>query len=809
MSISRVLLNWLQVETVGELESLRLQCAAEWASGGLAWPVLIACGLAAVALTFYWSQARVGGPALRIFLGLVRATLLGLLVFLLADPVLQAVSVLRSPAQVWVLFDGSESMAIRDEDPEAAPGLESPERRPSRMDRVRAFVQRPESNWLRRLSEHFSLRLYLLDGNREPRALELDLPAGSPAAEQLDARARTALERVAEGLTTQGPVTALGSGLSALARLHGTERLAGAVVFSDFDENAGRPGRDVAATLGVPIHAVGIGPESSIDLALDLWTPPVVKKSERSQATLRIRCRGLTGRHVEVLVHSRDADSEEVRVVGRRIVQLEDGSQSIDLPFTPDSVGPWRLIASAEVLSGEVLTDNNRVERDLVVRDDFLRLLFVEYEPTWEWRFIKEVFHRDRLVGERGFKTFLASADPRVRRAGGLFLGSLTPSRSEFFSHDVIILGDLPASLLKTRFCSLVQELVGKFGGGLVILAGPRFGPTELLDTPIRDMLPVVLSTDSRLDDTRPFRPAWAEESASVDFLQLGSTQEESRRAWSTLGVQPWYWPVTRLHPLATPLVVHPKALCVDGETRQPVIAMRRYGRGEVVWFGFNETWRLRRGVGERHYRQLWGQLMYRLGLRHAVGDQKRFTVRSDRAAYRTDETAVITVEAYDQDYRPLVDLPDGARELEGEWIAPAERSSSTEPLRRRVELLATRDGIYEGQLRLTSSGEHRVRVRDPLTSQNTELRFRVEDRRVERASTARDTALERDLAERSGGSVWDLSTVDGLIDELPSASQDERHYQSVPVGRSWAAFSIFAGLLLLEWMLRRRLRLP
>ena len=41
--------------------------------------------------------------------------------------------------------------------------------------------------------------------------------------------------------------------------------------------------------------------------------------------------------------------------------------------------------------------------------------MFVEYEPTWEWRFIKEVFHRDPLVGMKGFRTFLYSSDPQVR----------------------------------------------------------------------------------------------------------------------------------------------------------------------------------------------------------------------------------------------------------------------------------------------------------------------------------------------------------------------------------------------------------
>ena len=106
--------------------------------------------------------------------------------------------------------------------------------------------------------------------------------------------------------------------------------------------------------------------------------------------------------------------------------------------------------------------------------------MYVAYEPTWEWRFIKEVFHRDKLVGMQGFRTFLGSSDPQVRESNVLFLPTLTPKRSEFFANDVIFLDDMPRAALSDRFCEMVKEFVGKFGGGLVVIAGPRFGPREL-----------------------------------------------------------------------------------------------------------------------------------------------------------------------------------------------------------------------------------------------------------------------------------------------------------------------------------------
>ena len=81
----------------------------------------------------------------------------------------------------------------------------------------------------------------------------------------------------------------------------------------------------------------------------------------------------------------------------------------------PQQTGQFDFFADVEHLDGEVVDQGNHARREATVIDDFLRLMYVEYEPTWEWRFIKEVFHRDPLVGMRGFRTFLRSADPKVR----------------------------------------------------------------------------------------------------------------------------------------------------------------------------------------------------------------------------------------------------------------------------------------------------------------------------------------------------------------------------------------------------------
>ncbi len=57
-----------------------------------------------------------------------------------------------------------------------------------------------------------------------------------------------------------------------------------------------------------------------------------------------------------------------------------------DLPFTPEESGRFEFVATAEKLDGEVVDQNNRAARQVNIIDDYLRLMYVAYEPTWVLR---------------------------------------------------------------------------------------------------------------------------------------------------------------------------------------------------------------------------------------------------------------------------------------------------------------------------------------------------------------------------------------------------------------------------------------
>ena len=813
------------LEEARHIESYELSLGAAWAQEAPGWLFFGCVGLAALAALFYTRYQRQKHPGARAFLGILRATVLCLLLILLAEPVLTARVTGQKRPTLWLLFDGTGSMSMADQLPEAerqqieqALGLEGQQSGdstgqqapPTRNDYLKALVTKPQDNLIEQLWKRFRLRAFIMDRRDGVRSVEM---LGED-------RLSLDLERMAKQLTTEGTETAIGAALQDLARRESTSNLAGLVIFSDFCQNSGPPAEPAARSLGVPIYTVGFGARTAMNVAVEsIEAPPMIKKDEEGTVRVTVRQQGFDNHKVQVALLAtrlggQEGETPQTVTIDEKSLELTGPFQTVEFQYKPDRAGRFNLTADVEHLAGEVIEEDNRRQREITILDDYMRLLFVEYEPTWEWRFIKEVFHRDKLVGLQGFRTFLRSSDPRVRQTNEMFLPTMTPPRSEFFKYDVIFLGDMPATALSPRFCEMVKEFVREFNGGLVILSGPRFGAGQLVDTPLGEMLPVIIDPAARIHDKEPFRLRLTPMSENFSFMRLaGETLEDNQRAWDNLGPLPWYQPVVRRHPLAQVLAEHPTHTTVGGKEHQPLIAVRQFGkggRGMVVYLGFNETWRLRRKYGERYYRQFWGQLIHTLALNHALGDQKRFVVSTDREEhYKPEEEVVVRVDAYDSEFRPLgeKDLPD--KKLRGELVLPAKAAIGGQTVQ-PLSLTMVKDGLFETRFPVTAPGEYRLRVFDPTSKSWAEKTFAVKSVALEREAATRNVALQEALAGMfPGGRSYELSNVDRLAEEIRLTPKLETNIEVIPLWNTWLCFGLVVVLLLGEWTVRKWVNLP
>lgn len=874
------ILGWLLgLEDVVSIDQIEPSLAAPWASNefGAFW-LLLALGTAfAGGLAFYLRWQDRGRKTVRFALGAARGALLALLVLTLADPVLRLTTTSRQPPTVYVVVDGTDSMALRDpmtpenraaldkavgldptrveseagktdkptgdgksEDSSGgssgdanaadstgklvadgatksadASGGESATAKtdgpvPARIDYVRALLRKDKGAWLKRLEKERGVLLqpYVFDGQTTSQLRKL-VDAGASRSES---------DPVAwsEQLGTTGQVTALGNVLDDASQQTASGHLAGVILLSDFAHNSGLSpltgGADSPlARLGVPVYTVGVGAVETVDLAVDIQVPPTMKKGERDEISVKLRAAGLRGQTATVQVTARKLGGEEGEthapiVIGQRTQLLGDDIPPLSFPFTPADAGRFQFSAHVTPLPGEVLDQNNHSAREATVIDDYLRLMYVAFEPTWEWRFIKEVFHRDKLVGMSGFRTFLSSSDPRVRQSNALFLPSLTPQRREFFTQDVIFLEDLPSTSLGTRFPELLKEYVRDLGGGLVVIAGPRFGLRELAQTPIAEMLPVVIDPQARPKTDRPFAPRRTLLAAEEPYMRLSENPQENERAWANLQSLSWYQPVANVRESARVLAEHPADICRDGKTPQPLIATRAYGKGQVVYLGINETWRFRRKYGEKFYREFWSRLIYRLGIGHALGDAKRFVPSLDREVYRVDDKVRLRVEAYDADYQPLTgdELEEPA--LTAELVSPDPRGGT--PQTKTIVVPLLKAGEFETRFPVYTPGEHILRVKDPIAGRFEERRFEVTAESAERRQAVRDLSLQTDMASTSGGRAYELINAEKLVDDLRAEPRVRTVTRNHALWTTPLWFGAAMILMLGEWLTRKRLQL-
>ena len=812
-------LAWLLgLEEFTSIDAVAVTLSAEWASGAgaLFWTVLGALVTCTLFVAFYLKWQSGGPRVIRLALGICRGLLLSLLVLTLAEPVLTLNTRQSRPPLVYILFDGTASMSIPESLADAAKAARqaAPQTSVTRLDLVRQRLQQKQDNFLWQLRQQQTrIAVYQFEGRTTSRLRKLRL--------QPDDQAAFDASYVASQLSADGQVTAIGAVLDDVTHQLGSGELDALIMISDFGQNSGalplasssQTQQSPAGRLGVPIFTVGVGEPVIVDLAVSLQTEPKIRRGEPTVLRATLRQNGLTGQSTRVRLTARpqtprDEDAP-TKVVAERELALTDPVTTVAFTWVPQQAGELVFSLVVEPLAGEILVDNNRARRRANIIDDFVRLMYVAYEPTWEWRFVKEVFHRDKAVGLRGFRTYLASSDPRVRESNQLFLRTLTPQRGAFFANDVLFLDDVPRTVLSPRFGSMVREFVGNLGGGLVVIAGPRFGPQELAGTALEEMLPVIIDPGLQRNDHQSFelQLTAASQSGRFPFMQLGSGAGDTRRVWKTLGQLPWYQPVRGIHSRADVLAEHPTDVCANTDVKQPLIAIRRYGEGEVVYLGFNETWRLRRQQGDRHYRHFWGALIDRLGISHALGSRKRFVARLDapQHRYETGDMVTVSIQAYDQNYEPLSDGPLSDSVLRAELLLP---TATGPPAGRQLAVPLLRPGIFETQFQVYLPGKYQLRIRDPVTSEMTELTFEVQQTSAERRGAVRDVRLQTELAQQTGGQSYTLDRTANLVSDMALQPRQlavtrQRALWTTPM---W--FLCAVSLMLGEWLTRKLLKL-
>ena len=131
------------------------------------------------------------------------------------------------------------------------------------------------------------------------------------------------------------------------------------------------------------------------------------------------------------------------------------------------------------------------------VLDSEVKVLYIEQEPRWDFRYLLSTLQRDRRLSVECV-LFDGGAE-LADEEDSPFLSEFPAKREDLIENEIIIIGDVDPKVLGDDKMKLINEWVGALGGGLIFLAGPKNDPFRYAGTPLEPLLPVQL--DARLGE--------------------------------------------------------------------------------------------------------------------------------------------------------------------------------------------------------------------------------------------------------------------------------------------------------------------
>ena len=710
------------------------------------------------------------GPRLpersRWLLAALRSIAFLMLVLIFLQPVLILHSVIPQKSFVAVAYDLSRSMEIHD----------GPEGQ-SRLDTVKDLL-RPERNpTLDELNKKFKVRYFRFSGEANRVSSFQDVPH-------------------------HGGFTDLERSLSQIAADMGAAPVSAIILLTDGADNHSRNLSATAAQLrarNIPVYTIGIGtPDISRDAeVVRIDMPRKIIKDTMLEADVSVRSSGYAGHRTKLLIKDRD------RVLQSQEITLgSDGEvKTYKLNFSSDTVGPRELTVEVEPSPDEIISENNTQTALLRVEDEKPQVLYVEGEPRWTYSFLRRASEEDknlRLV------TLLRQADGKLLRQGvesGTVLQKGFPAdKTELFGYKALILGSLEASYFTFDQLRMISDFVSQRGGGFLMVGGRNsFGQGGYINTPLEDLLPVIL----RFGEGPRGVPAFQDLEFKFRLTSYGLehpvtrvalSEPDNRKRWDGVPALVGFNPTNGPKPGAT-VLAHGSAPDVRGQS--PVIlAFQRFGRGKSMALTTASTWRWRMELDSHDnlYETFWKQL-----LRWLVSDvPDQVNVEAEKSSYSPDESAVIRAEVNDGSFLHLNNAQVVAH------VKSPSGQISTVPLTWDVD----KEGQYSAPFKGDEEGVYEISAEATQGAKSlgtAKANFRVGDSNEEFHNAAMNEQLLQRLAKETGGRYYTPQSARYLAQDISYVDSGASLVEEKELWDMPFLFLVLVGAVSAEWVIRKR----
>ncbi len=688
-----------------------------------------------------------------IVLWLLQSATVAVLLLLLWEPAISITALRPQQNIVAVVIDDSKSMSVRDAGSTA---------------REQQAINLLNDTLLPKLRNQYQVRLYRLDSSMK-RIQNLDALQASASATQI------------------------GGGLRELADEAATLPVGSVVLLSDGADNSGGIDNDTMAELRrrrLPVNTIGFGRETlSHDVELDnVEVPEKALQNSRLRALVSIHQNGYGGAKATMVVNSGGS------IVASRDIQLaSSGQQQEALEFDAGKSGVKNIEVKIQPLAGEENTANNRVTRVLSVDGSRRRILYVEGEPRWEYKFLRRAVEDDPALE---VVSMLRTTQNKIYRQGIANVNELVdgfPSKPEdLFAYQGLIIGTIESGFFSHAQQEAIQEFVDRRGGGLLFLGGrASLSDGDYNAPPFSELLPVMLP--ARKNTFHRDLIAADLTAAGKDSLvcRIENDPEKNVDHWNVLPYLADYQdPGT---PKAGALAL--AQVNVSGK-QIPLLVTENYGRGRTAVFatGGSWRWRMQQPVSDTSQERFWRQL-----LRWTSGGTPS---RVTASPLSNDPNGIgsiqLRAEVRNQQYLPTSAAQVQARIIEPDGTAETAtlKPQTLSPGMYSANWTAPKNGSYVAEI--TASDGAKVLGSDVMT-------FRREDGAAENFHREQNRQLLERLADQTGGRYYTTSNAKRLPDEISFSEAGITARENKDLWNMPVVFLLLLAIRSAEWLLRRR----
>ena len=710
-------------------------------------------------------------------------------------------------SRVLLLIDTSLSMGLHDQDASAVPA------EPSRAQQLTAAFR--DGDWMQRLRARHDVVVVRFDQDSQ-RLVTLDKRVGQSNDENGSGEEPFGWEAALE---PRGTETRLGQALRQWIDAERSSPIAGIVVFSDGQQNAGvDPGAAIglAREARIPIYTVGLGSLSqptNVRIS-DFVAPSRAYPGDHYAATGYLQAQGMAGKSVQVELTSRPADApanSEGKLEASQQVTLGGDGEVIPVKFdlTPGETGRRTLKLTVRSPANDRNPADNQQEADVEIVDRKTRVLLYAGGPTREYQFLRNQLRRDR---DTIVDVLLETGAMGISQDAHEILEVFPNDAQTLFAYDAIVAFDPDWRKLSAQQQELIERWVSDQAGGLIVLAGPVNTDGWAQDpatAKIRALYPVEFHRrlsivgDSHYGSREPWPIEFTRDGLEAEFLWLEDSGPTSARAWADFPGVYGHYAVRGAKPGATVYGWFSDPRAREGNQKPVYLAGQFFGAGRVFYLGSGEMWRLR-AIDDAWFERLYTKLIRHVSQGRLLRGSHRGVLLVERDRYLLGGTVDVRAQLSDNRLQPLelprveldVGLPDSTHQT--------------------VPLVAdpSKKGNYRGQFTVRKEGVYLLELAVPESDERLVRRIQVKVPELEREKPQRNDALLNELAMITGGLYYiglkpallgGQDDTPPLIDALRDQSRTITTIsRPTPLWSNGWTIGILAGALCLEWLLRR-----